>query len=201
MSRTAPARSRTTERKTVARIWYEFEVPLITEPAQLDMPLDLGMIDVLDRDLTRGDIAPMFDLPGLSTKRIRLSDYNDKALLLCFCHGGHIMTGPTLEQIVQTYEMFSPSPGFSFVLVMNTHQALWTEKQFEMAGLDQPCALVQSQICRTFTEYNVPLSFQSQREPWYALINPQGEIAFIGLKGYELTEAIEAELGAKYVMP
>jgi len=193
-SRMTPPKASTIERKTLVHVWHEFEVPLITEQAQLDIPLDLGMIDVLGKDLTRGDIAPILDLPALNTKRLRLSDYEGQVLLLCFSHGGHTTPGSTLDQIAQIYEMFADSPSFSFAFVMNTHHALWTQKQFELAGLDLRCALVQSRTCRVFTEYNVPLNFQSRLSPWYVLINPLGEIAAIGLKGDELIEAIEMAL-------
>jgi hypothetical protein len=175
----------------IARVWYEFEVPPITDNRQLDIPMDLGPIRVYTGHLKPGDPAPNFDLPTFETDRIQLSAYRGKVLLLSFTDTENTVRDITsLNDIKEIYHTYKEHPHYAQVSIHYSAFPVIDKKAIEASGLDWPHAIGDIKKPKERITYDVP----DDRLPWNILIDPDGHILSVGLEGEALGQAIEQAL-------
>jgi protocatechuate 3,4-dioxygenase beta subunit len=173
----------------LGRLGYEFEVPLLLQESELDVPLDLGPLTVLPGELKPGDPAPDFDVPTFGPNRLRLQDYRGKVLVVSFYSSqSAIGNSPAMKDLKDTYQRFHNNPRFAQIGLLIGEYPPLAPKVVAEEGWDWPHGLV-AYDGKESTEYSVPGS--SVRN---ILISPRGEILGVGLSGAAMTQAIEQAL-------
>jgi len=176
-----------------AHVWHEFEIPAATDPALLDIPIDLGILSLTPDDLQVGDVAPNFDLPLIGGGRKRLNELTGVVLLSFY--GSHAVKSAhlELETLQRLYQQFKDHDQFNLLAMFsNEEHPLIDAKRIDLLGLKWPHTLIGvSGHSKTTIDYNVYLWPSGLRN---ILVDTHGRIAGIGLKGEELIKAVETSL-------
>ena len=173
----------------IGRFWHDFEVPLLTDESELDIPLDLGVLAVLPGELKPGDPAPDFDVPTFGSDHVRLADHRGSVLLLTFFSWDYVeRNAAILQDLRDLHQRFGADPRYAQVSLLLSDDPVLDRRAVDEAKLDWPIGLVQGRDSKEAVEYSLA------RIPWNVLIDPAGNVLAVGLSGEDLQQAIEAAL-------
>ncbi len=176
--------------EVVGRVWHQVEVPPFASSKDLDAPLDLGTVAVLQGELKAGDPAPAFDVPACGPGSIRLTDYRGKVLLVTFCASSIAdLNLAAMHDLKGVYQRFHEDPHYAQVSLLFADNPVLTRKIVDGSGLDWRVGLMEWQG-KVVEDYGI------KTVPWNVLIGSQGEIIAVGVSGEALWQAIEKALSA-----
>jgi protocatechuate 3,4-dioxygenase beta subunit len=176
----------------LAHVYYEFEVPQIKE-GQLDVPLDLGKIEIGRKPAVEG-MAPNFELEGTDGRKIQLSDYAGKVALVTMCIS---QVGPEVPEIVdlkKVYEMYGSNRRFAMIgIVPGTKSHPIIRVMVRELALPWPQGYASSQkVVKILSDFGSSFSGM-----WNVLIGADGRIIASNLKGEELQKKVAEALAEK----
>ncbi len=175
----------------IGRFWHDFEVPPLADESELDVPLDLGVLEVLPGELKPGDPAPDFDVPARGLDRVRLMDYRGRVLLLTFFSWDYAgRDSALLRDLRDLHRRFGADPHYAQVGLLLAGAPVSDEKAADEAKLDWPIGSVLGRDSREAVEYSL------KGIPWHVLIDPEGHVLSIGLSGEDLQQAIAEVLAS-----
>src|SRR5258706_3317694 len=156
-----------------------------------DQAIDVGKLEVKrNHYLKAGDIAPLFDVPSLDGKRLKLGDYRGKFVLVDFwatwC-GPCIAEMKTLDKIDQMFAQDGRLVMMSLSLDEQIEQPRKFAAARKMVGLQGDSGW----------NTDAPREFGVGGIPSIWLIGPDGKIIAKELEGEKLIEVVRKELGKK----
>ena len=175
--------------KHLFRFWREFELP----EASSDVPLDLGVIELLPGDLEVGDAAPDFNLLDVDMNAQRLTGLSGKLVLLSFYRDDDVQRpNPKLLELEELYEQYGQVDAFTMIGMFSSAQSSeQVQALVEATGFTWAHVHVgRTELNRMHIEYDI----LRQPWPWNILIGPDGTILAMGLHGQELKEEIEGNM-------
>lgn len=178
--------------KPLVPVRYEFEMPQIQE-GQLDMPLDLGKVEI-GRKAGVGQTAPNFTLEGTDGRKIQLSDYADKVVLVTMCTP---MDGPENSEVAslrKVYEKHCSDSRFAMIgIVPGTKSHPIIRVMMREMALPWPQGYAGSQgASRILMDYGA-----GYVNTWSVLIGADGKVIAMGLTGEELMKKVDEALAAR----
>lgn len=180
--------------KLIGKIEHEFTVPELTQ-ADEDTPLDIGVIS-FDKanQLGVGQPAPEFEVDGLEGGKLKLSDYKGKVVLINFW-SVHMLAGGDdgIENIKRIYEQFGGDKRFDILGLtfggIKYYNDL-SKKYIEEKNIKWKLGVV------GFSNFNSGIikDYGLKQWPFNILIDAEGKVIAIGLKGEELENAVAQAL-------
>jgi len=173
----------------LARIAEIVFVPELDEVEDIKKPVDIGQVQCLPSPLVPGMAAPAFDIERLhSPRRLRLSDYRNKPLLINF-------TNPYMDQSNsdaaamqrQICEQFAAQQDIAVINVA-MEQFAWEYLRNKLKAestLPGTWGVTQWFASKLYTDYELG------REPESVLIDADGNILWKGITNEDLFKEIE----------
>jgi protocatechuate 3,4-dioxygenase beta subunit len=175
--------------KPVTSVYHEFEVPAIQD-GQLDVPLDLGKVDV-GRKPRVGAAAPNFEMEGADGHKMQLSDYAGKVVLVVMCISQGGAEDPEVTSLKKLYETHSGDSRFAMIGIVpepRSHPVIRVMMR-EMA-LPWPVGYTGAQkATMILRDYGA-----SDVGSWNVLVSADGKILATDLKADELVQKVEEAL-------
>lgn len=173
-----------------ARVFQPFFVSQVSHLEDYLKTGNLNLIRTLPDHLYAFDMAPGFRIPSLAGSFVELYDYEGKIVLLSF-YGAEEVTSPNLEfeRLKESYARFSNDPRFAMLGIFVDATESKARDRVKAAKLPWEHGLagsLYSEICLTY-DLTRPM-------PWNVLVDRHQQVYDIGLRGPELSEAIEMAL-------
>ncbi|MFC1765624.1 carboxypeptidase regulatory-like domain-containing protein [Planctomycetota bacterium] len=173
----------------LARLWYGFEVPEISDASLLDEPIDLGVIPLIPGDLELGSVAPNFNLRRLNRRSLRLTDLAGRFALLSFYGAEQLITADeSLSTLITLQEQFAENERLVVIGMLSSEQPASVDyKLITLTGLTWPHVRVGPPHRNPV---HIAYDVLGNDWPWNILVSPEGTILSIGLQGEELIDTV-----------
>ena len=175
----------------VASLYYEFQVPEITEETDMNLPFDLGLIEMKQGKLDIDSYAPDFSIPNVKGGHLSLADFHGKTILLTFYNSYQIdQQHKEIELYKEIYSQQKNNPDFAMLGVYfnSPYFASIAAKHLEEQKINWPHGIAAQYGSRLAFEYD------TKNLPYEVLISPEGKVLATDLKPDELKELISRTL-------
>jgi thiol-disulfide isomerase/thioredoxin len=155
-----------------------------------DIPLDLDVINMLV-PLHPGDTAPDFAAKTLDGQTVKLSDYRGKYVLLDFWATWSATSVAEMPELKETYTAFGNDPRFAMIgLNVDTNAA--SARAFLK---ENPTGWPQGYLGQS-SDSAVPDRYGIETIPFVLLVDPNGKVAMLDLRGGIIKSAVQVALTA-----
>ncbi len=143
------------------------------------------------KDFKEGSMMPEFDLPDQKGKSVKLSDYKGKYVLIDFWAS---WCGPCMKEMPNVVKLYKECKGKNFEIIgvsLDNKREAW-ETAIKKNGMKWP------QVCDFQAWATAPAKACGvQAIPQTILIDPEGKVIALGLRGMELEKRIKEVLNKK----
>lgn len=146
---------------------------------------------IANKEFKVGIEAPAFHIRGIDGKEIELKDYAGKYVLIDFWAS---WCGPCRREMPNVVKLYKECKGKNFEIIgisLDRKEADW-KKAVKDLGMTWP------QAC-DFLEWQSPVArkYNLSAVPYTVLVNPEGKVEAINLRGQQLVDTVKALLKKK----
>lgn len=156
------------------------------DPVLADHPYTKALEEYIQQqDFKVGSTAFQFKLPGIDGQQVALKEYSGKYVLLDFWAS---WCGPCRREMPNVVKLYKACKGKNFEIIgisLDTKEKDWKKAVKEMNMSWPQASDLEGWNCRVVKKYNV------QGVPHTVLIDPQGKVIAIDLRGEELVKKVK----------